>query len=738
MTIKKRITFTLFLMVFVMYGCVTTDNTVKTTGEKPSIEKELSNNTITTIDIEDYKINITAGENFEYTAGKPTDPFKVLVEMKGIVPGKYGGRLVSDKKGISEIILKEKKVPEESTLIEIILTSPLEVSHSMTGNVLTINIHTPESIKKREKDERKENESKQSPQDDNDSDDLEPQADKEALPPATEIVGVSFKREGDMLQVLINGNGYMKPDVFPIDDKIIVDIPDVKIKTSLPEEVALPLRGMRWADYREKVRIILELQEKTTHSIASIDDSVVVSLSNSDSEAAPETASNEYVQDQSDPDIISVEPQKSEKEEPEDEEITSPQELKYSGKKISLDFQDADIVPIFRLLTDVSGYNMVIDPKVEGKITLKLFNVPWDQALDIILKTHSLGMTIEGNIIRILPMEMLEREEQMKRKAQEAAENAEPLVTKVFSISYANVEDVKKFIDDAKIISTRGKTSFDQRTGSLIVKDVASVMPELERLIKRLDRATPQVLIEARIVEVNEDQSRQLGVDWGFFSKSYDRRTGAGATLGGLTGDSFLPNFPSVVSSPGTGITLGFINSMRTFGLDLRLSALESTGNGKVISNPRILTLNNQTAKITQGRDIPYPQIDTASGQISAAFKDVSVSIDVTPQITPNSSILMDVNIKKEDLISFTSIGGSDTPVTSKLESDTKVLIGNGETLVIGGMFKKDKREGESGYPLLKDIPVVGSAFKTQTKDVLTSEVMIFITPRIVDRKRFE
>ncbi len=744
----KNFLFLLILFLFTGFGCVTVDEKTDSPGDEPEAVPK-KENTITSLKIEDYSIKVGFSDFVDYQLYKPDDPFKVIVEMRDVSPGDFRGRTVSERDGISEVVISEKLIPHIMTVLEITMTSPGAVEHSTAGKELTLyigktgdiygdNLNTGEeeetddpleAIILEDSGEGEKNgdtfEAISAEYSENVEERASSKGTEDGSSSATNIYNVNFVREPEAVRVSFLGNGHMIPEVFYYNNRLILDVRGVKIETPLPHEVAAPMEGLRWRSDENKATIVMDLRDGTEYKVVSGDNSVDVFLKHSDLDLISPVS-----------DSLSL--KKPVAKEEDDSVITSEnmpafKDGNYTGQKISLDFQDADIVPIFKLLTDVSGYNIVVDPSVSGKITMKLYDVPWDQALDIILKTHGLDKSVFGNIIRIAPASVFDKEREEKIRYLETAEKTEELINRIFHINYADPEEVKTFLTDANILSPRGNVSVDKRTGSLIIKDLKSNMTKIKELINRLDKATPQVLIEVRIVEVNEDFSHTFGIDWGFFTQSYDNRIGFGGTLTGLSGNNFLTDFPTSIGNAGTGLTLGFINTERTLGLDLRLSALESIGTGKVISNPRILTLDNESATFSQGRDIPYPAIDTESGTVTASFKDVSISIMVTPQVTPDNSILMSAQISKQDLIEFTTIGGSDTPVTSTLNTSTQVLINNGETLVLGGIFKKDERASESGYPVLKDLPAVGWMFKNQSRDTLSSEVLIFITPRIVN-----
>jgi type IV pilus assembly protein PilQ len=372
---------------------------------------------------------------------------------------------------------------------------------------------------------------------------------------------------------------------------------------------------------------------------------------------------------------------------------------------------------------------------------MKFIDVSWSQALETILSTFSLGKSVEGNIITIAPHTIFTRESEDKAKAQEALSRVEPLETKIFNVSYAKVKDVEAAIKNAKLLTARGSTSADERTSTILVQDTADVFPKVEQLLTTLDKPTPQVLIEARIVEVNTASLVDLGIQWGMFFKASNTLSSLGGlsgvpflSPGAFTGNNYLVDFPAKNVGPlsGSGFTFGLISPDRTFGLDLQLSALETIGQGKVISNPKIMTVDNGKAKILQGKSIPVRKL-TSEGTVSTEFKDVTLELIVVPHITPDGSVAMAIEIKKEELDpTVPSIEG--VPGTDKKEALTNVIIKDAETVVIGGMYKIQTVDSDSGVPGLMNIPVLGWLFKNKNKISRTDELLIFITPRIIER----
>ncbi|GBD97442.1 MAG TPA: type IV pilus secretin family protein [Nitrospirae bacterium] len=408
---------------------------------------------------------------------------------------------------------------------------------------------------------------------------------------------------------------------------------------------------------------------------------------------------------------------------------------KYVGEEISIDFQDVELVHVFRLIAEISGFNIVVSPDVKGKFSMKLINVPWDQALDVILRNYGLSKITEGNIIRVAPTSVLAKEEEEIARAKESQEKSGDLVTRVYAINYAAVKDIKKAIDDAKILTKRGFISVDERTSSVIIKDVEKRHADYENLIHALDQPTPQVSIDAKIVEVTSTFAEEFGIRWGMLWSPPDTRMTIGGT-GTAGGNGYFNTNPLMINLPsaagigkGGEIGFGYINASQVFALDMQLSAMESTGNGKIISNPKITTSDNQQASIMQGKKIPYQTVSQEGTQTQ--FVDAVLELVVTPHITPEGTIVMNINAKKNeaDLAGAQVLG---VPTIDVKEVKTQVLIKDYDTLVIGGIFKNDKAKNKEEVPGFSKIPILGRLFRYEKEVNNTNELLIFITPRIV------
>jgi type IV pilus assembly protein PilQ len=695
--------------------------------------------TITGIEIQDNMATITADKPFVYTIYKPGDPYKLVVDLPDVSVGAFNEKVVSDKSGVVEISPLQIESPALMARIEMLLQTPSTVEQEYKNNVLKMKIKEDPSEKKPSKgikvaDLLKEDKVPHQIRTNPDPDPPAPPV-RTPLQKATEISDVAFDVSAGSVKVLIKGNGSMIPNVFPLDNRIVIDIADVTLNAPMPAAVISPVKGIRSGKHDDKVRLVIDLKEKTNFDVTAIGDSIVVTLKR------PEKEPSEYKAETSGETAETPVESLAGKAEPETPAMSKCEAYLQGKEYVNFDFQDQDIVPILRLFADISGCNLFIHPDVKGKATMKFRDVPWNQAFDTILKTFGLGKSIEGNIIRVAPYTVFAKESEEKAKAAEAGIKAEPLETRIFAISYADVSVVESAIKNAKILSPRGSLNVDKRTSSMLVKDIASVLPQIESLLATLDRPTPQVLIEARIVEVNTSSTSDLGIQWGINVSAANTLTSFGGlsgvpalSTGAFTGKNFLVDFPSKSVGPlsGSGFSFGIINPQRTVGLDLQLTALETSGTGKVISNPKVLTVDNGKAKILQGQSIPVRKL-TTEGTISTEFKDVVMEVSVTPHITPDKSITMSLEIKKEDL-DFTIPSVEGVPGTQKKEANTNVIIRDGETVVIGGMYKITTNDSVTGVPGLMRIPVLGWLFKNDKKDVTTTELLIFITPRIVEK----
>jgi type IV pilus assembly protein PilQ len=405
----------------------------------------------------------------------------------------------------------------------------------------------------------------------------------------------------------------------------------------------------------------------------------------------------------------------------------------FTGEKIALDFYDTDIKNVFRILQEISGKNFAIDKNVTGKVTLALQRpVPWDQVLDLVLKMNQLGMVREGDIIRIASLATLQQEEKMRQaqlKAEQDAkkqeEEGEPLVTEYIPVNYSNAKsEVLPHLTNI-LTPNRGKATVDERNNQVIFTDIAEKVKQARAIVDRIDRVTSQVIIEARVVEANSSFNREIGFDWGTITVEAFKIGGALRT--GPT--TFAAN--NIPSTFRTDNSIGF-NFSTLFGtnisiVDAKLTASELEGKATIISAPKIITLNSKKATIKQGLEVPYLERDS-SGNATVRFKDVDLLLEVTPNISQDRRIVMNIFITKNDVVDPTA----PEPALSTNEAKTEILVEDGDTIVIGGILKDTKKLTDQGIPGLRKLPALGWLFRSERVETSKNELLIFITPRII------
>ena len=427
-----------------------------------------------------------------------------------------------------------------------------------------------------------------------------------------------------------------------------------------------------------------------------------------------------------------------------EEEELKKDEFGYLGERLSLNFQDIEVRSVLQLIADFTGINIVVSDTVGGSLTLRLKNVPWDQALDIILKTKGLAMRQTGNVMLIAPSEEIAAREKLELESQKQIEELEPLYSEFIQVNYAKAQDIATLLksDETTLLSGRGRATIDERTNTLLVQDVATKLAEVRNLVARLDIPIRQVLIEARIVIANNNFSRDLGVTFGV-SKSTRFDGDHQLTVGGrLAGDLITDPTTGFESPAGSGaeglmVDLPVIGATSSFGLaigklgshflQMELTAMEAEGHGEVISSPRVLTSNQKEAFIKSGVDIPYQEA-SSSGATSVSFKEAVLSLQVTPQITPDDRIIMDLQVNK-DSVGERFLG---VPSVNTNEISTQVLVDNGETLVLGGIYEQETAEAVDRVPFFGELPLVDWMFSKKLNINDKAELLIFVTPKIV------
>ena len=542
---------------------------------------------------------------------------------------------------------------------------------------------------------------------------------------SAKVKNVSFRQVGKLsrIEVVMSEND-PKYDLISRDriKRLTIDLPNATIsaknerlinvnieKSKIKNIAAFQFRG----GDRPLAKVVVNLQDETLYNITSEDNRIILEVGD-EAILAFATSAGE---------VESVE-----------QIITAEEE--YKGAPISLDFQKADIHNILRILADVSGYNVITSDSVKGRVTMKLTNVPWDQALDVILSNNGLDKIMAGNIIRVATVAEIQKENRAKKDKQDAEKILAPLHTSLFEVNYESAENMKTNLDSMK--SERGKIEINERTNTLIIQDTKDKIGEMAALIKKLDKKEEQVLIEARIVEITHTKARELGIQWG---GAYSGSTGASfPNTVGVTGATGVPspNLPQqsgtvvnlpTISAPtgGIGLTLGHING--TALLDARLLAMESAGEGRVVSMPKITTMNNKEALIESGRQVPYQT--TSSEGTKTEFKDATLSLKVTPHVTPDRNVRMEIEANKDE-VDFANAGAAGPPIVTK-NAKTEVLVANGETTVIGGLYKNVDQVSRKKVPGVSSIPIIGLLFKNKATSRESEELLIFITPKIVE-----
>ena len=424
----------------------------------------------------------------------------------------------------------------------------------------------------------------------------------------------------------------------------------------------------------------------------------------------------------------------------------------YTGETLTLNFQNIEARAVLQLLADISGRNIVVSDTVQGNVTLRLQNVPWDQAMDIVLATKGLDMRENGNVIIVAPAQEIAAREKADFESRKEIKTLEPLFSEYLQVNYAKASDIAGLIGqggDESLLSGRGTVAIDDRTNTLLLKDTAGNIDDIRRLISKLDVPVRQVLIESRIVVVSDDFSRDLGIKWGVTGYSDSGSTSV-ATSGSATGVDALtdalysgaPFDPNVadqadrynvdlpVASPAGSFALAILKD--DWLIDLELSAAQAEGSGEVISSPRVITANQKEAKIEQGVEIPYQEA-SSSGATTTSFKDAVLSLTVTPQITPDDRIIMDLKVTKDSVGQILQDGfGGQIPTIDTRSVETQVLVDNGQTVVLGGIYETEQAEQVTKVPFLGDIPLVGALFRSTRVVSNKSELLVFVTPKIL------
>ncbi|MDO8826594.1 type IV pilus secretin PilQ [Methylophaga sp.] len=433
---------------------------------------------------------------------------------------------------------------------------------------------------------------------------------------------------------------------------------------------------------------------------------------------------------------------------------TSESEFGFEGEKLSLNFQNIEVRAVLQLLADFNGMNLVTSDTVTGNLTLRLKNVPWDQALDIILKTKGLGMRQNGNVMLIAPAAEIAAREKQELEARKQLVELEPLYSEIFEVNFAKATEMAAILTTTQgqttaagsaggFLSNRGSVVVDQRTNSLLLRDTARNLADVRKLIEKLDIPVRQVLIESRIVIANNDFAKELGVRFGASARSGTLGAGTSGSLEGLqvpatNTNSVLPTNSTGVRGQDLNVNLPASNPAGTIALalaklplgavlELELSAMQEEGKGEIVSSPRVITSNQKQATIEQGTEIPYQEA-SSSGATSVSFKEALLKLDVTPQITPDDRIVMDLEVNKDEVGAvFLGVPSIDTRSVR-----TQVLVDNGETVVLGGIYEQTTTQTSTRVPFFGDLPYVGFLFKNDLNENRQRELLVFVTPKII------
>ena len=536
-----------------------------------------------------------------------------------------------------------------------------------------------------------------------------------------QVTDIDFRRgeQGEArLMILLNKEGAVV-DVHQERDTIVVDLIGVALPENLHRRLdvvdfATPVHIIESEQSGHDTQLILSTSGKFEHLVYQSDNTLVIEVK---------------------PVVIDV------------QSADRKDQFGYKGEKLSLNFQNIEVRAVLQLLADFTGMNLVTSDTVQGNLTLRLKNVPWDQALDIILKTKGLAMRQNGNVMLVAPAAEISAREKQELEAQKQLVELEPLYSEILEINFAKASDLATILESAGsgaggevtgFISDRGSITVDERTNSLLIRDTADQLVQIRQLIEKLDIPVRQVLIESRIVIANNDFTKELGVRFGVSGRSESAGVGVSGSVNdfslGADKDSVesTADFSDTlnVNLPVTGgstLALAFAKLPFNAVLQLELSAMEAEGHGEIISSPRVVTSNRQTAIIEQGTEIPYQEA-SSSGSTSVSFKEAVLKLEVTPQITPDDHIILDLEVNKDDVGEiFQGVPSIDTRSVK-----TQVLVDNGETVVLGGIYEQTTLQASQRVPFFGDLPYIGFLFKKNINQDDKSELLIFVTPKII------
>ncbi len=597
---------------------------------------------------------------------------------------------------------------------------------------------------------------------------------------AQAVTAIEVRPEADLVTVVIAGDGQLFPETNFLDEsRLVIDIPAVSstLRRSVIRADHYLLKKIRVGHHADKVRLVFDVPERPIYSLAREANKVLITLRpseprvlsamatqvNRDQSASilprsrkPTFEARDHVVRKAARIVRPAQSQfkiqraqmtedstSAEKEERSDDLVIG--KTRFVGRRISLDFQQADITNILRLIAEVSGFNIVVGEGVKAKVTMKMVNVPWDQALDMLLKMNGLGMFRQGSIVWVDSLANLSKQQDEEARARESKTKAEPVIDRVFYIRHIPAQELMQSL--RQNLSPRGRMQFNNGSNALVVQDTESQLTVIKQLVEGLDLEVPQVQIEARIVQADTVYARGMGIQWGFKTSQFNpsdfhligNPAGGFAQAGGTGATAiertFLVNLPAQVGGlpavPGIGWTFGKLAD--GFALDMRLSAGELLGLSKVIAAPKITTLDKREAKISQGESIPFQTTSLQGTQTT--FVDANLELNVTPQITSRDPreeykrIMLRVRATRNAVGARSNPAG---PSIDRREATTQVIVRDGETMVIGGVFVDTQSNNVQGVPYLSRMPVLGWLFKNKSESVGKQELLIFLTPSIV------
>lgn len=708
----------------------------------------------------------------QYTSFQLTEPLRLIVDITDADLANFKDKIVVNKGAVVDITPSQV---DNIARLEIALSQPVDTKVYQVGGKLMVELSKPVEATKATPEAMTPAPVPEAPKEEA-APAAAPAADESGSAKVVKSVQATGNKQG--AKVVIIADGTMKPNSFMIEGKrLVIDVPGAKSRVR-PSVIPVRKGGLdkvrvgQHTTPDKKVRIVLDLTKTMEYTVTPEGNTLVVAMNIATApkaeekpqeraaaqpqEAAP--AVTEKVEKET-PEAAAPVPVAAAQETEQERAEARPRSLagetsvvmgarKFGGRRISLDLQDADLVNVLRLFGELANLNMILSPDVKGKVTVRLVNIPWDQAMEIILKMNGLGYSIEDNILRIASMSALAKEADDEMRTKEARKKAEDLITRIIPINYSTAGTIETTIK--KSLSARGETVVDARTNTLIVKDIPRNVDDVVLLIKQLDKPTPQIMIEARIVEASLNFNRTLGVQWGGnfnASASTGNPTGlqfpnsigvtGGPTMGVVPSGqgNYFVNMPAP-SGAGTGggaIGFSFGSLSKALNLDLVLSALESTGEGKVISTPRVSALDNKEAKIEQGVSIPFAT-SSAGGATNVQFIDAKLSLVVTPHATPDNKIFMKIQASK-NAPDTSLLGAGGQPSIRKNEAQTEILLNDGETAVIGGILILDRGQTITKVPFFSDLPLIGWLFKSKAVREEKRELLIFITPRVVKQE---